>query len=333
MKKICTIITMLVLFVVSFNIVYAKDSKEKWNNKEIFDYIQFDYDYLTQNDEETSEKYFQEISKNDNVSENDLEEKYSFSGDIENTLLYIQDNYTILTNNMNDEEKEIFDKFLLKKALIYYYNILGDGFINLSLKDSFDSKISKPDESKATNSNVAALRLYSDGSQHTYGSSGLNVDVGCHSWISVSNLTGSAITVGGLSVPAYNTVTIGTWGNKSEHNGIWYNLEGNYYAGDYPSTTALMIKLIDSTELTTLSNAIKNSSNDTWSYTNNCSSFASRMWNLIATSQTVSAGLINTPKNLATNMLSGAGIQSTPVTTSVSIYYKGNNPVYSTAWN
>ena len=55
--------------------------------------------------------------------------------------------------------------------------------------------------------------------------------------------------------------------------------------------------------LATINAYIKN--NDYWSNTTNCSSFAAGAWNSVAVSaDKISAGVPNTPKNLATNIKS-----------------------------
>ena len=47
---------------------------------------------------------------------------------------------------------------------------------------------------------------------------------------------------------------------------------------------------------------------DSWSYTNNCSTFASGAWNSVAIpGNTVSAGTVNTPSNLISSIRSKSG--------------------------
>ena len=58
-----------------------------------------------------------------------------------------------------------------------------------------------------------------------------------------------------------------------------------------------------STELANLNNYIIN--HDSWTLTNNCSSFAASAWNsAVDPSYSLSAGVINTPTNLANNIKS-----------------------------
>ena len=152
---------------------------------------------------------------------------------------------------------------------------------------------------------IATLTIFADPSASTIGSSGLSYDLGTHAFITVKNISTSPITVGKLgSIAPGKTVSIGTWGNKSEHKGLWYNLESYfvYKNSAYKNRVSYSMALSD-TSLSTLNTYIKN--NDYWSNTTNCSSFASGAWNSVAvTSDKISAGLPNTPKNLASNIKS-----------------------------
>lgn len=152
---------------------------------------------------------------------------------------------------------------------------------------------------------IATLTIYADPTSSTIGSSGLSYDLGTHAFITVKNISASNITVGklGLIAPG-KTVSIGTWGNKSEHSGLWYNLEAYYIYKNaaYSKRVSYSMALTDTT-LSTLNTYIKN--NDYWSRTTNCSSFASGAWNSAAVStDKISAGIPNTPKNLANNIKS-----------------------------
>lgn len=152
---------------------------------------------------------------------------------------------------------------------------------------------------------IATLTIFADPTASTIGSSGLSYDLGTHAFITVKNISTNNITVGRLSsIAPGKTVSIGTWGNKTEHKGLWYNLESYfvYKSSAYAGRVSYSMGLT-STSLTTLNNYIKNS--DSWSNTNNCSSFASRAWNSVASSaDKISAGTPNTPKNLANNIKS-----------------------------
>lgn len=102
-----------------------------------------------------------------------------------------------------------------------------------------------------------------------------------------------------MDVNAYETVSLGTWGNKNQHKGLWYNLE-SYFAnkGEYNGRVSLS-KYTTSKELESLNSYIN--SHDSWSTLSNCSTFASGAWNTISSTK-LSAGWINTPSNLKGNI-------------------------------
>ncbi|MCL2482327.1 MAG: hypothetical protein FWF43_02690 [Propionibacteriaceae bacterium] len=122
-----------------------------------------------------------------------------------------------------------------------------------------------------------------------------------HAFLIVNNDFVSGITVAGLTVPAGGQVTIGTWGTRSNGLGVYLNLEAYQGSGAYPDRVSLSA-CITSSQLVTLNSQIAN--NNSWSNTNNCSSFASKVWNAVVTNNTVSAGSINTPSGLVTSIKS-----------------------------
>ena len=79
-------------------------------------------------------------------------------------------------------------------------------------------------------------------------------------------------------------MTIGTFGNRSVHRGIWYNIEAANASG-FPNTQdlACLTQMVDASELTTLNNAINN--NDYYNaVVANCCDFAVTVWNSVASS-------------------------------------------------
>lgn len=126
------------------------------------------------------------------------------------------------------------------------------------------------------------------------GSSSLNTSG--HAFLAFKNTSSSSVTVGGLSVGSGHEITFGTWGNKSNHLGIWYNLE-SYFAnnqGAYTNRVSLSMSVTQD-DIDKINTLIAN--NDTWSALNNCSTFAAKIWNA-ASSKTLSAGTPNTPTAL-----------------------------------
>lgn len=120
-----------------------------------------------------------------------------------------------------------------------------------------------------------------------------------HCYISVENISDSTITVGRMLVPAGGSVVLGTWGNQSGHNGLWYNIESyqhymldnNHYNGSVSLTMALTAPL-----LLTLNNEI-NSYNNTWTWGENCTTFAKHTWNAVSSIK-LNTGLFDNPDYL-----------------------------------
>lgn len=77
---------------------------------------------------------------------------------------------------------------------------------------------------KPTEGAVALLRIYAraeDRGDASINSSG-------HSFLSVRNVSDHDIEVGGLRIAPDTEMTFSPRGNRWEHTGIWYNLEGYY---------------------------------------------------------------------------------------------------------
>lgn len=156
-------------------------------------------------------------------------------------------------------------------------------------------------EPKATTVGTVTIFASNDG-----GSSSLNTSG--HAFIAFKNTSTSSITVGGLSVGAGHEITFGTWGNQSNHVGIWYNLESYFVNNKSAYTNRVSLsKDVTQADVDTINSLI--SKNDTWSALNNCSSFATKIWNSIS-STTLSAGTPNTPTSLMSNIKSKSGYQT-----------------------
>lgn len=146
---------------------------------------------------------------------------------------------------------------------------------------------------------VAILTVFADS---TGGSSGY---VSGHAFITVKNVSGSSITIGKLSGIANNkTVSLGTWGNKYEHTGLWYNLE-SYFVYNYGSWSnrKSVSYILTASELSDLNTYV--TYNDSWSYLSPCSSFAAAAWNsAVDAGYSLSAGYPSTPANLKSDIMS-----------------------------
>ncbi|MGN1343403.1 MAG: hypothetical protein ACI4U3_02405 [Traorella sp.] len=136
-----------------------------------------------------------------------------------------------------------------------------------------------------------------------------------HSWLVIKNVSGSTIQVGKMTVINGDSVSIGTFGNISQHKGIWYNIELALSVSTYVSIT----RTIESTSiLNTLNNKIN--SKDSWSITNTCSKFAATVWNSVfddkVSTGILPSGLANSIKNY--NYSTNAAM---PLKSTSSIYY------------
>lgn len=150
---------------------------------------------------------------------------------------------------------------------------------------------------------VGTLSIFAanDGGSSAWNTSG-------HAFIAFKNTSSSAVRVGGLNVNPGHEITFGSWGNKDAHKGIWYDLE-SYLAnneGDFGGRVSLSMSVTQS-NINTINSLI--SKNDTWSLFNNCSSFAVKIWNSVA-STTLSAGTPNTPTSLMASIKSKSGYQT-----------------------
>lgn len=155
---------------------------------------------------------------------------------------------------------------------------------------------------------VAVLTIFSDPTytniQAAYSSISFpGYNIGVHSFVTVRNVSNNNIAVGWFGVAPGKTMSLGTWGNKSEHPGLWYNLETviiNRDGGYSGRVSASYI--MTATELSRFNNYVLNHDSHS-DVTNNCSTFASGAWNsAVAPSYSLSAGTPNTPKNLANNL-------------------------------
>lgn len=151
--------------------------------------------------------------------------------------------------------------------------------------------------------NVGILTIFSsnDGGSSSSNTSG-------HAFLSFSNTSSSSVVVGGLTVAPGEEITFGTWGNKSAHVGIWYNLESYFIhsQGAYDNRVSLSVGITQSS-VNSINTIMEDY--DTWGVLNNCASFAIRVWNAVC-STTLSAGTIDNPTDLMTSIRSNSGYQT-----------------------
>ncbi|MFV0341603.1 MAG: hypothetical protein ACK5JH_01745 [Anaerocolumna sp.] len=79
----------------------------------------------------------------------------------------------------------------------------------------------------ATSINAATARIdfAATVSVVSYGSGGLSASssISGHAFLIITNTSSYAITVGNFNVASGNSITIGTFGNRDSHNGLWYS--------------------------------------------------------------------------------------------------------------
>lgn len=196
---------------------------------------------------------------------------------------------------------------------------------------------------------VAILTLFSSHTADGEGSSEDNVigDLfGKHSWISVRNVSDESVDVGMFTdTPSKQALTIGSWGNRTEHKGVWYSLESRLVSKHPTSYTprVSVSYLLDESDLETLNTYIGD--NDSYGLVggwNNCSTFASKAWNeVVPKDERVSAYgiLLRTPKTLSANIQEqwpNEYSENEPIPTDIStVYYANGNEaiVKSEEWN
>lgn len=304
MKKILSILLALVI-VLSFNTIsFADDGSANNLQSEIYKEIKFDYTYLTKVDENVADAYFESIQSSEGVEANDeasIEEVLSLEEmNLEEIVIHLQHNYDEICSTFDSTEKENLDKYFLRKIIDYY---LDNDQERQELKKLYDlsALLSDSVEPSTRAATVCKLTVFSDISTRAGTSSGHDVGLGAHSWLMFKNTSASSIKVGGLSVAAGKSVTIGTWGTLGSYKGAWYNYEAICIKeGKYNKRYSKSIDISSST-LTTLNTLLK--SFDSWTLTANCSAYARIIWNRSG-GTILSSGVVNTPMALANSIKS-----------------------------
>ncbi len=140
-----------------------------------------------------------------------------------------------------------------------------------------------------------------------------------HAFIVVTNLIDRYINAGMFAIAPGKGVTIGTWQKTGEHQGIWFGLEGYKYENgddDYDGSYSMAVMLSQSA-LDKVGSIIKDS--DKWSYTENCSTFATNVWNAVC-SDKLDPGSPDTPRNVK-NSIASYGTKYYGVNAEIPTYY------------
>lgn len=323
-KNIALLLSCMMLIVTLPGIGMA--SERTYYNESVFEYILFDYVILTGNTEQVAREYYEELMGKIELDRPEIyiEENLEISGGLLQEIIYIQDNYDQIVARLNTSEKESLDKYILDLSLKYYY---GKDLPEKSISAFENVNVYQLDQ--AAPKSVATLRISSDISdEHTLGSSSVElVGLGKHAWIVITNISKSTIQVGKLSVGVGESITVGTYGTDHGHAGIWFNYDGYFaHTEDAYTDNNSYTMSISQSQLDTINSVILDSSNDTWTYLNNCSTFSTEVWNSVA-STTFSAGIINTPKTLYNNIAKKSGYKhNMTIPFDGDVYYGASNP-------
>ena len=124
-----------------------------------------------------------------------------------------------------------------------------------------------------------------------------------HSFIVVQNKSSQSVRIGAMdNLQPGHSVSLGTWGNKVEHKGLWYNLEV-YYLNSNPTAylnAVSITKTIDGPQIEVLNDFIMNHDSHggmgSLAALDNCSSFSTGAWNSVNPwSNDIWAGMVPTP--------------------------------------
>ncbi|MGE8660728.1 hypothetical protein [Bifidobacterium longum] len=100
----------------------------------------------------------------------------------------------------------------------------------------------------------------------------------------ITNLSGSTADIAGINVADGKSITASTWDESvdvsREYKGLWLNLYSKLNSNGINLQNVSIQLPLRQIDLDTVNSNIKN--NDRWGYLNNCSTFASKIWNSIA---------------------------------------------------
>lgn len=202
-------------------------------------------------------------------------------------------------------------KKIIKKSFIILFT-----FLFLSLFAFTKIFASNLNETHTENVELSIFAYYPDeyGKAKQYG----------HSFLQFKNLGNNDIKVGEITLSKDEGCTIGTWGNKKPHKGIWYNLESYFHHKNYAYYNRVSLTCyIDSYELERVNLLIDNY--DYWTLSYNCTSFSMDIWNSVNPSNKVSNGWNNTPYKLRKSLLSKRYYEyNRTIYKNTKVFYHGN---------
>lgn len=209
-------------------------------------------------------------------------------------------------SSFTEEDAKLIQEINNNPLLFKYLTNEVDSSTYTSVSENAPCAVSSDTAQIASDSDVVArLQIFAwDGS--TGGSSGSSNNGGInlgHAFIVITNVSDHYIYAGNLPIKPDTGITIGTWSGIDEHQGLWYGLEGYHYHyyGDYSGSYSMAVMLSQSW-LDKANEVIKNG--DSWSIDNNCSSFATKVWNTVCSDKLSAGWPINTPAALKNSIAS-----------------------------
>lgn len=222
-------------------------------------------------------------------------------------------------SNFNDDSAILIQKIQNNPSLLISLDDLEDDYLADFINDPSlpHANLNTSIQANSTSDIVAQLQIFAwegDGS-----SSSSSFSTKGHAFLVITNLSDHNICAGSLYIKPNTGITIGTWDYfADEHRGLWYCLEGYHYYHyhDYSNSYSLSVNLTQSL-LDRVNTIIRKS--DSWDPLNNCSTFASNVWNSVC-SDKVNAGFPNTPKALKESIAS-YGLKYYGIGVEIPVYY------------
>lgn len=107
------------------------------------------------------------------------------------------------------------------------------------------------------------------------------LNISGHAFLVVENVSDTEQIVGGMVLAPGSSISLGTYGNTSEHSGLWYGLEDFLdSSGRYSYSSCISIQTsLNAGQLAVLDQNLRQA--DHWSTVYNCAAFAAAMWNSV----------------------------------------------------
>ena len=151
--------------------------------------------------------------------------------------------------------------FLIIISIVFFHGCKDDRVRTLSVDSSDVALISIVADDGKKDSNII-LRNYG------------------HAFLVIENISQDILVIGDREVLPLESITIGLW-NIKEHFGIWYNIESNYISEYNKYRNRVLITIgINLEDIDSINSEIR--ACDKWTPIFNCSTFATKLWNLVA---------------------------------------------------